>query len=657
MSTIPSNLARVSTIMISRITTGALARAQRDLFNAQIQLSTGRALNRPSDDAAGAAAVGILDDVIERRAQWLRNLSHGEAVLNTSDAALADAADLLIEAKGIASSQIGIGSDAQTRANQSQVVQAILDEFFSIANRTFQNVHLFGGSATAPPPVVELLGGFRYRGEGEGLALDLGFARPLKVTIGGDEAFGALSARVRGARDLDPGMTTASRLADLNGARGQGVSSGTVELDVGGALVGVDLSGAHTVGDVIALLDAGIQSVDPGASFGIAASGDGLALSGNTAAVTVRDPPSGAAAADLGIDATFPPGGGSGSDVDPRLTELTALSSLSGVTVPMGTVRLVNAGQTRDLDLSGAVTVRDLMNAVEGLDLGVRVVIAETGDRLDFLNELSGGRLSIGEVSSSPSLTATELGVRSLATWTLLSDFNDGRGVRIRSGSVDPITGLPDPQADLDMRITLKDGTTFDVDLAGAQTVKDVLDIINGSAGVAGVPLTAGLASDGNGIVLLDGAVGPNDTAVEALNGSFAAEDLGLLGSTTSAILIGEDRATVAVDSVFTHLIDLREALRADDETGITLAAERFEADIGRLAEARARVGISSRRIADATVREEDLRIQDMSQRSRFADLDFTEAAIRFSALQQQLSAGLATAARATSLSLLDFLR
>jgi flagellin-like hook-associated protein FlgL len=38
-------------------------------------------------------------------------------------------------------------------------------------------------------------------------------------------------------------------------------------------------------------------------------------------------------------------------------------------------------------------------------------------------------------------------------------------------------------------------------------------------------------------------------------------------------------------------------------------------------------------------------------------DLDFTEAAIRFTQLQQQLQAGLATAARTSALSLLDFLR
>ena len=140
------------------------------------------------------------------------------------------------------------------------------------------------------------------------------------------------------------------------------------------------------------------------------------------------------------------------------------------------------------------------------------------------------------------------------------------------------------------------------------------------------------------------------------MNGSFAAEDLGLIGSTGGASLTSEDRATVAVESVFTHLIRLRDALMTNDERGITLAADRFDADISRVTEARADVGIRSRRVAAAMDRQENLRIQDMSLRSQVQDLDYTEAALRFATLQQQLQAGLLVAQRVNSLSLLDFL-
>ena len=659
MSSIPSNLARVPNTLVSQIVRSSLTRTQQDILRLQIQLTTGKAVNRASDNPVAASSISVLDDLIERRDQRLRNLSHGDSVLGNVDAALGDASEMLLEAKGIGSSQIGVGSDAETRKNQAQVIDAMINQLIGIANRQFQDLYLFGGDATANPPIVELLGGLQYQGVGDGMTTDVGSAGPLAITMSGEDAFGTLSARVQGAVDLNPTMTGNTRLLDLNGGRGFGISLGTINADVNGVDVVIDLSDAHTVSDVIATIEAAIQTEDPGATVAISAAGDAFSIvpSGGVT-ITITDAGGGNTAADLGLAQVFDGVTIDGSDVDPRITDLTPVTSLSGVTVPMGTIRIINAGQSRDLDLSSAATVQDIINAVQGLNLGVRVEIADTGDRLNFVNELSGGQMAIAEVAGGT--TATELGVRSFAASTLLEDFNNGLGVEILSGAVDPITGLPDPAKDLDFRITLKDGSTFDVDLVGSREVADVLNAINAAATAAGIAVpadfNAALAADGNGIELTDNTAGVT-TLVEALNGSHAAENLGILGSTTGATLTGEDRATVAVDSVFSHLIALRDALLTNDERGITLATGNLETDINRLANARAQAGVRNRRVMDAIIREEDLRIQDASLRSQVQDLDFTEAAIRFSTLQQQLQAGLITASQAASLSLMDFLR
>ena len=657
MTSIPTNLARVPNLLAAQILLDSLQRTQRSILDTQIQLATGQRVNRASDDPLATGIISVLDDVVERRDQFLRNLAHSEAVLNNIDAALADGSDLLLEAKSIASSQIGVGSDEEIRANQAAVIDSLLMEMVAISNRQFQEIRLFGGNATAVPPMVELLGGYQYQGQGEGLATDLGLTNDIRITMSGEKAFGALSTRVEGNFDLDPAMVATTRLEDLNGNRGLGITLGVINVDVAGTPLTVDLTTAHTVQDVIGLIETEIQdNVDPGFMMAISPAGNSFNLTPSlTFPVTITDLTGGTTAADLGLDGFYPDAATTASrDVDPKLTTQTAVMSLTGVTMPLGTIRLENAGQTRDLDLSGAATVQDIINAVEALGIGIRVEIADSEDRLNFINELSGGQMSIGEVGGGT--TATDLGVRTMATWTLLSDFNNGLGVQIRTGSVDPITGLPDPQADLDFRITLKDSSVLDVDIAGAETVGDVITAIISAAAVGGLPLTAGLAADGNGIIITDGSLGVGDLVVERLNGSFAAEDLGIVGSTSGVILFGEDRSTVAVESVFTHLIDLRNALLSNDERDMTLAAEKFDSDISRLAEARADIGVRSRRAADAVGREEDLRIQDMALRSQVQDLDYTEAAIRFTTLQQQLQAGLLTASRVTSMSLLDFL-
>jgi flagellar hook-associated protein 3 FlgL len=660
MSSIPSNLGRVPNVLASQLMLGSLQRTGSSLLHTQIQLATGRLVNRPSDNPASASTISVLDDLIERREQRLRNLTHAEAVLNNIDAALAAANDLVLEAKSIGLGQLGVGSDAETRSLQAVVIDSMLSEMVSIGNRKFQKVHLFGGAATGAAPFTFLNGGWLYGGKGQGLLTDIGLG-DVPITVSGAKAFGATSARVQGDRDFDPLMTGQTRLADLNGARGQGISPGAFHVNVGGTNVEVDITGAHNVQDVLDALQAAIATVDAAAAVQIDPSGKGIQIEPSAGVdITIGDAVGETIAADLGLVMTFPGGAATaGGDLDARLTEMTPLANLSGMTFPLGSIRVQNGNQVRIVDLSSAETVQDVMVAIASQNIGVRVEIAESGDRLNFINDLSGAAMSVGEVGGG--MTATELGVRSLTGSTLLADFNNGMGVHIVSGSVDPETGLPNPAGDIDFRITLKDGTELNIDLAGAITVQDVLDRITMAAVGEGVDVPtafeATLAADGNGLALRDETAPAGTTEVTALNGSFAAHDLGILGETGGAILTGEDRATVAVDSIISHLMALRDALAANDERGIELATSKLEADVDRLALTRAEVGARSNRVFDARIRQEDLQLQDMAIRSQLQDLDFTEAAVRFATLQQQLQAALQTTGRVTSLSLLDFLR
>ncbi len=666
MSSIPSNLSRVSNQLASQLMLSSLQRTGTNLLESQIKLSSGKAVLSPSDNVRSASTIAVLNSIIERREQRVRNLSHGEAVLNNIDATLADALDMVLEAKSIGLSEIGAGSDAETKAAQAIVIDSMINEMISIANRKYQQTYLFGGAATGSPPMQSMGNGWLYKGKGTGLYTDLGMALPLPVTVSAAHAFGAMSTRVEGNRDLDPALTGNVLLADLRGANGQGVSIGSISVDVNGTQMTVDLSDAIKVQDVIDTLQTAIQTVDPGAVVEVDPVGEsGIAITPSAGMdVTIGDLFSDPIAQDLGINMTFTGGATTvGADLNPKLTELTHLSTLSGVSFPLGTIRLSNGGQVRELDLSGAETVADLMTLVNALDIGVRVEINEGQDRLNFVNELSGSPnlgMSVSEVGGGT--VASELGVRSFTGSTLLADFNNGLGVSILSGNIDPQTGLPDPNADLDFRVTLKDGRAFDVDLAGALTVQDVIDAVNAAAAGAGIAIPAefeaGLVADGNGLALTDNTPpAGGTTTVSALNGSHAAEQLGILGATTSATLSGEDRATVAVDGLISHLIALRDALNANDENGISLATERLEKDLERLTMTRAEVGSRSQRLLAARHREEDLQLQDIGLKSQFEDLDYTEAALKFSILQQQLHAGLQTAAQVSSMTLLDFLR
>ncbi|MCH6550790.1 MAG: hypothetical protein IH804_02085, partial [Planctomycetes bacterium] len=330
MSAIPSNLARVPNLLAAQIMLGSLNRTNLGLLQTQVQLATGKLVNRPSDDAVAASTISVLDDIIERRNQRVRNLTHGESVLGNIDAALDEATAIAQEARGIGLSQIGVGSDSDTRQIEATVINLMLNEMVTIANRQYQDIFLFGGDVTARPPIVEHLTGLLYQGGGDGMSTDLGLSRSIPITMSGADAFGSLSARVKGDRDLDPGMVTNTRLVDLNGARGLGVSLGSINVDVGGTDVTVDLSEAHTVMDVIDALNAAIQPLDPTAVVSIdPVTGNRFQIDLNTVVITISDLAADATAADLGINTAFgtpTPGPNFGAYVDPKLTDPTPVA-------------------------------------------------------------------------------------------------------------------------------------------------------------------------------------------------------------------------------------------------------------------------------------------------------------------------------------------
>jgi flagellar hook-associated protein 3 FlgL len=348
------------------------------------------------------------------------------------------------------------------------------------------------------------------------------------------------------------------------------------------------------------------------------------------------------------------------------------VSALTGVTGPLGSIRINNLGQSRVIDLSTAQTLGDMRNLIQGAGIGIRVEINAAGTGINVLNEAAAGTaqaMSIEEVTGQ-NLTATRLGIRSCSDATLIADLNNGRGVRIANGNVDPVTGLPDPARDVDFTIRLGDTvgttfTTFNVDLRPQDMVNlgTVAARINQQAQAAGVNVPvdfqAGFSDGPNGLTLTQNSAFTTAVQITAVNQSMAADDLGLVGgsySTATSSWIATDRAKVRVNNLFSTLIDLRDSLRNDDTAGIALAGEELESHVDRLATTRALVGGYAKRVEDGEGQREDQDLLDQSTRSQLQDTDFTEAAVRLNLLQTQLQAGLTVTAQSLQRSLLDFI-
>lgn len=268
-------------------------------------------------------------------------------------------------------------------------------------------------------------------------------------------------------------------------------------------------------------------------------------------------------------------------------TDLSVLNGGQGVR--RGAIQITDrSGATADVDLSFALTLDDVVGAINSAD-GVRVRARVTG--LDE-NGASGDRLVIEDLTGKTTsdlvvesvrggFTAEDLGVAGraagarldgsalleLSDTTQLSFLNDGNGMgRLANGSLtdDLIFEMAGGEGTFGVsladflegetklaamngghgvrlgkvRITTRDGRNAEVDLVGARTTQDVLDRLNNS----GLPVRAQIVQ--SHLVIADDTTGKGDPPptlkIEDVSG-FAAADLGIVGESDTGTISGRN--------------------------------------------------------------------------------------------------------------------
>ncbi len=652
MSSIQSgSFTRTSSLMSSNQLMYQLRQIQTELADAQNAITNGQQVNKPSDAPTLTSAILLVMQQMEARGQHENNLDYISTMLDNVDQAMADVSTISIEAHSLALSQIGIVSDEETRQAEASVVDAQLSALLDIVNRKVLDIGLFNGNSNSGNEAfVEFMGGIRYVGAESNLIAETGLSDEVAYNSNGLEAFNALGY-VYGDLDLDPAATPATRLQDAEGATSNGIRLGSLQLDVDGTTTTVDLGTARTFNDVILRIQNAIDSIDPTAGT-INISDNGFELTADSGhEITISDFPGGVVAQDLGIDLYANDETVTGADVQVKLTARTPLDALdfgidwdSGLSITQGAV-------TKIADFSDAENIQDVMNVIDGLHMGVHMQIKADGSGLNMVTEVSGINLSIGEVNGGT--TATDLGLRTFNNSTKLASLNNGIGVG-RTAAQD------------DIEIQLHDGSLISVNLDEAATIEDVIAAITTAAedlGLSvglpgdGADLNIGFASEGNGLVIEDGTFGAEDFKITSINLSTAAEDLGIAGNLKDeSEMAGEDVATVQVDSIFTHLINLKESLLQNDSRGISLAAGKLDGDSDSVTQVRATIGVRTTRAEEALNRSSELGISESSLLNELQGGDLTELILKYQNLQYQLQASLSVGAQNLQMSLLDFL-
>ncbi|HMO24711.1 MAG TPA: flagellar filament capping protein FliD, partial [Tepidisphaeraceae bacterium] len=161
---------------------------------------------------------------------------------------------------------------------------------------------------------------------------------------------------------------------------------------------------------------------------------------------------------------------------------------------------------------------------------------------------------------------------------TPLAILNAGRGVRTNDLGAD-------------LRITVKTGTAFDIDLSSASSMGDIIRLINNAAGTA---FSVRLNALGTGLILTDNSTtGTSAFKVESVNGSQAAIDLGISGIGSNGTLTGRNIPTnrtadlggvgAAIESRINRLIDPVSGVVSRQNRDIDTQTQQFQSRIKSL--------------------------------------------------------------------------
>ncbi len=127
--------------------------ARARMSRLQDQISTGRRVLQPSDDAEAAERILRLKNSIARNDQFQKNVADGQAMLQATEQALSRFTDLLIDAKDIVTRARSGGRTSELRTLADEL-DRLLTDAVQTANTRFNGKYLFGGTQTTDPPFI-----------------------------------------------------------------------------------------------------------------------------------------------------------------------------------------------------------------------------------------------------------------------------------------------------------------------------------------------------------------------------------------------------------------------------------------------------------------------------------------------------------------------
>jgi flagellar hook-associated protein 3 FlgL len=219
-------IGRVTQNMLSQQSLGGMQAGLGRLARLQEQLSTGRLINRPSDDPSGAAAAMRLHAAVPQQRQYARNADDGRGWLDQVDSTLGSMTDQVRVARELGLQGANSGAvGSQGREALAVQVDQVLEGLVASANTTYLGRPVFGGitaGSTAYNPDGTYAGvpGQVLRTVADGVKVRVDVDGPAAFGPDGDSVFDHLAALSVALRAGDQaGITAAINVLGTDGER------------------------------------------------------------------------------------------------------------------------------------------------------------------------------------------------------------------------------------------------------------------------------------------------------------------------------------------------------------------------------------------------------------------------------------------------------
>jgi flagellar hook-associated protein 3 FlgL len=189
---------RITAGMSQRHVLADLRRVQERLADAQSRVSSGKRIEKPSDDPLGAERAVRLRDELETTSAYSTAVDESKSWLDATDSALSSINDLVQRARELTVQAANGATTPAARQSIKLELDSLTDQLKTTLNGAYDGRYIFSGTATDTPPYdLNSATPDAYQGDANPVVRQIGPGVSVQVNVTADDVLSGLLPALR----------------------------------------------------------------------------------------------------------------------------------------------------------------------------------------------------------------------------------------------------------------------------------------------------------------------------------------------------------------------------------------------------------------------------------------------------------------------------